>query len=123
MSKEKLHILQHALGVDMYGQGQMYRNHFVTGRRCDDWEHCMSLCRLRLMVRRPPSALTGNDYCFLVTTKGKEVVREHSPKPPTLTKTTRSKSRYRRYLSSEVNMSFGDWIKSGYYKHYEESYN
>ena len=31
MSPEQLQILQHSLGVDQYGQGEMYRNHFCAG--------------------------------------------------------------------------------------------
>ncbi len=31
MTPRQLEILQHALGVDKYGQGDMYRNHFCAG--------------------------------------------------------------------------------------------
>ena len=31
MTPEQLHILQHALGVDKFGLGEQYRNHYVGG--------------------------------------------------------------------------------------------
>lgn len=31
LTSEQLHVLQHALGLDKYGQGEMYRNHFCAG--------------------------------------------------------------------------------------------
>ncbi|MHB0986236.1 MAG: hypothetical protein ACYC05_11690 [Sulfuricella sp.] len=34
----KLHILQHSLGLDKYGDGNQYRNHFVTGPGSTDFD-------------------------------------------------------------------------------------
>lgn len=98
MTPEQLHILQHSLGVDQYGQhpkshkphdegdgrGPYYRNHFVTGELSNDYPLCQSLCDMGLMrmARRRPTFLAGDMDCFYVTLEGMSAMREHSPKPP-----------------------------------------
>jgi len=42
-----LQILQHSLGLDEYGQGEMYRNHFCAGG--DDEGTCRALVALGYM--------------------------------------------------------------------------
>lgn len=108
MNERLLHILQHSLGVDRYGRGTQYRNHFVAG--FDDLENCRELVRLGFMVERPASVLTGGDPVFFVTDAGKRAMRELSPKPPKL---TRSQKRYRAWLDSDSGYSFGEWLKLG----------
>ena len=90
-----LHILQHSLGVDRHGQGERYRNHFVTGEGSVDYPDCMALVGAGLMERRGYSALAGGDWCFTVTEAGAAYVAEHSPPPPKLTAGQR---RYREWL-------------------------
>jgi hypothetical protein len=110
VSKSQLHYMQHALGLDDYGQGSWYRNHFVAGPGCDSWEALCRLVELGLMRRHEPRALFGGDYCFVVTEAGKQHVREHSPAPPKL---SRAKARYRAWLRSGADMPFGEWLKGG----------
>ena len=52
MTPEQLHILQHSLGLDEYGRGTMYRNHFVTGEGSLDHPHCVALVEAGLMNQR-----------------------------------------------------------------------
>lgn len=115
MRDESMHILQHALGLDDFGQGNHYRNHFVAGKCHEDWERLMSHVEAGRMVRHEPRAIFGGDdsYCFVVTDAGKAFVREHSPKPP---KVSRDKARYRRWRKSGFDGSFGEWIREGWYK-------
>jgi hypothetical protein len=103
MSREQLHILQHALGLDEYGRGTMYRNHYVGGE-----DECRPLVAMGYMIERPASELTGGDPLFHVTESGKAAVSEHSPKPPQL---TRAQKRYRRFLTADCGLSFGEWLK------------
>ena len=105
---DRLHILQHALGVHRYGRGEQYRCHFVTSPGSDDYAPCMELVAAGLLVRRDPSALTGGSHCFLVTDAGRQYVRDHSPPPPKL---TRAQRRYRDWLAADNGMRFGEWIK------------
>lgn len=106
--KEKLQILQHSLGVDQYGRGEQYRNHFATGSGGSDWDICQELAGLGLMKRYEPKAWMGGMYCFVVTEEGKAFVAENSPAPPKL---TRSQKRYRRYLEyGEGFDSFRDFL-------------
>lgn len=110
-----LHILQHALGLDYYGRGTWYRNRFVISPGCDDWELCMAHVEAGRMVRHEPRDIFGggDSYCFVVTLAGKAYVREHSPKLP---RVSRGKARYRRWLRSNCDMSFGEWVRGGYHK-------
>lgn len=91
-----LHILQHSLGVDKYGQGNQYRNHFVTGEGSTDYPDCEALVRAGLMVRQKGGRLTGGDDAFFVTEEGKRYVATNSPPAPKL---TRGQQRYREWLN------------------------
>ncbi len=103
---EQLKILQHALGVDQYGQGEMYRNHFCAGG--DDEKICRELVELGLMQVFAPNASPLPYYNCSVTDLGKQLVRTESPKPPKL---TRSQKRYRDYLKADSGLRFGEWLK------------
>jgi hypothetical protein len=105
----RLHILQHSLGLNEYGQGRPYRNHFVTGPGSSDYDRCMALVAAGLMTRRAGSELTGGGDLFTVTDAGRAFVTENSPAPPTL---TRGQHRYRRYLASDSGLTFGEWLKA-----------
>jgi hypothetical protein len=89
-----LHILQHSLGIDQYGQGRQYRNHFVTGPGSKDWDDCRALVEAGLMVERLGNILSGGDSIFVVTPAGIEHVAMNSPKPP---RVSRSQKRYQRF--------------------------
>lgn len=104
-----LHILQHSLGVDQYGRGRRYRNHFVTGEGSTDYPDCCALVDAGLMVKQRGSPLTGGDDAFFVTDAGKRHVSENSPAPPKL---TRSQQRYQAYLDADGELTFGEWIKA-----------
>lgn len=105
-----LEILQHSLGLDQYGRGREYRNHFVTGPGCDNFATCRSLTERELMHDHGASAmLVGGSHCFTVTDAGRRFVREHSPSPPKL---TRSQRRYQDYLDADSGMDFGEWLRA-----------
>lgn len=108
-----LHILQHALGLDDYGQGNAYRNHFVASPDTEDWAICTAHVEAGHMVQHEPRELFGgyDCYCFVVTDAGREYVLEHSPRPPKL---TRSQRRYREFLHADTGMSFGEWLRGGH---------
>lgn len=76
LSNELLHILQHSLGVNQYGQGEMYRNRFCAGGK--DIEKCQELTKLGYMVERNP---VFNDPWWSVTESGIQAVLLRSPKP------------------------------------------
>ncbi len=104
MKPEHLQILQHALGVDEYGQGKQYRNHFCAGG--DDEDACRELVAMGLMATFERSYLPY--YNCTVTETGKQAVVDHSPKPPKL---TRGQIRYRRFLSADTGERFGEWLR------------
>jgi hypothetical protein len=105
MTKEQLQILQHSLGVDKYGLGRQYRNHFCPGGR--DIDICKSLVILGYME---VYIAYDDSEVYRVTDEGKKAVREESPKPD---KKTRSQMRYREYLrvSDALNCTFGEFLK------------
>lgn len=91
---KQLEILQHSLGVDQYGQGRQYRNHFVTGEGCSDHTDCMANVQAGVMTHRTGNALSGGSDIFHVTQVGINYVEQNSPKPPKISK---SKQRYQRF--------------------------
>ncbi|MGC4409596.1 hypothetical protein D4A92_19815 [Rhizobium rosettiformans] len=108
MDAKQLHILQHSLGLDEYGRGTFYRNHFVTGEGSKDHADCMALVRVGLMTVRTGNALSGGDEVFRVTDAGKAAVAEHSPSPPKL---TRSQQNYQDWLNYDSSLSFIEYVK------------
>jgi hypothetical protein len=109
MNEKHLHILQHSLGVDQYGQGNQYRNHYAVGPGCDGFDDCNQLVQSGHMVDCGAREGWGGMHNFQVTEKGIAAVAIESPQPP---KITRSKARYQKFLRSELSMSFGEWLKS-----------
>lgn len=92
MTAKQLHILQHALGVDEYGKGAMYRNHFCAGGK--DEEVCRELVAMGYMKEHRTTEVFPYYNCS-VTEAGKAAMLRESSKPPKL---TRNQIRYRRFL-------------------------
>jgi hypothetical protein len=106
MTAKQLEILQHSLGVDEYGQGTMYRNHFCAGE--DDEAVCRELVALGYMQQHPTTKWLPYFNCS-VTNEGKVAVLRESPKPPKL---TRSQQKYRAFLKADTDMTFKEWLQS-----------
>ena len=105
MTPEQLHILQHSLGVDKYGQGKMYRNHFCAGGK--DEAICRELVAIGYMREHPTTSILPYYNCS-VTDKGRSAMLAESPKPPNL---TWSQKRYRAFLNADSGMSFIEWLR------------
>lgn len=106
---KKLHILQHSLGLDQYGRGIRYRNHYCTGPESDDFADCRALAEQGLMIDHGPRKMFGGAHLFSVTPEGDDYISQHSPAPPKL---TRGQQRYRDYLKvADCFESFGDYLK------------
>lgn len=108
MTPKQLHILQHTLGLDQYGRGTFYRNHFVTGEGSEDHADCMALVDLGFMTVRRNHPLSGGSDCFWATEEGKRAVVAESPAPPKL---SRSKQRYLDFLAYDGSMTFMEYIR------------
>ncbi|WP_440221877.1 hypothetical protein ACQQ2N_12335 [Dokdonella sp. MW10] len=107
-SQQQLDVLQHALGVDRFGRGRQYRNHYVVGPGCDGYDACCANVDAGFMHRYRPSELSGGNYTFVVTDAGRRAVSEHSPSPP---KYTRSQKRYQQWLDADCGLRFGEWLR------------
>lgn len=105
MTREQLGILQHALGIDKYGQGAMYRNHFCASG--DDERACRELVAMGYMRQHATTEVFPYFNCS-VTDQGMLAVLVESPKPPKL---TRGQKRYRRWLDADSGMRFIDWCR------------
>jgi hypothetical protein len=105
MTKEQLHVLQHSLGLDEYGQGKMYRNHFCAGG--EDEQKCRALVEMGYMHQHATTQMLPYFNCS-VTEAGKEAVKRESPKPPKL---TRGQKRYREFLNADSGLSFIEWLR------------
>lgn len=108
MDADQLHILQHSLGLDEYGRGNMFRNHFVTGEGSKDHADCMALVEAGFMGVCKSHPLAGGDDGFWVTDAGKAAVIKNSPAPPKL---TRSQQNYQDYLNYDGSLSFIEFLK------------
>lgn len=106
-SETILAVLQHALGVDQFGRGEQYRDHFVCGPGHHSYDCCIAAVGQGLMVRRESKMFGDNGSLFLVTDEGRRWMTANSPAPPKL---TRSQQTYRRYTDADCCLSFGDWL-------------
>lgn len=111
MTKRQLEILQHALGLDEYGQlprgfHGYTRNWFAAG--ADDEPDCRDLVAAGLMQQHRTTGVFPYFNCS-VTDAGKEAVKRESPPPPKL---TRSQRRYRRFLDADTGLTFREWLRS-----------
>jgi hypothetical protein len=104
-------ILQHALGLNEFGEGTRYRNHFVTGPGSKDFDDCRSLVAQGLMNERPGNALSGgsNTSVFCATPEGDAFVVANIAKRKPL---TRGQQRYRSWLKADCGLTFGQWLTS-----------
>lgn len=107
MDNDLLLILRHSLGFDENGRGHAYRNHFVTGEGCKDYDDCTALVALGFMTVRSGSPLSGGDDIFRVSDAGRAAVIEHGA----TSNLSRSKQRYQDYLNCDDSLSFIDWLK------------
>lgn len=105
MTTSQLQILQHALGKDRYGSGPDGRNYFCAGP--GDESDCRVLVGLGYMVQHETTTWLPYFNCS-VTAAGKAAMRAGSLVAPKL---TRSQRRYRRFLETDCDMSFRDWIR------------
>ena len=110
LTAEQLHILQHSLGADKYGQGEQYRNHFCAGGK--DEPTCRELVALGYMRQHETTPVYPYYNCS-VTEEGKRAMREQSPSPPKL---TRSQQRYRRFLLNDSDLTFREWLEVDKYR-------
>jgi hypothetical protein len=99
-----LKVMQHSLGLNQYGEGRQYRNHFVAGGR--DVERCRSAVLHGYMKEHAATEISGGSPWFSVTPAGIEYVALTSPARPPEPKLTRSQQRYRRYRE------YGDMFSS-----------
>jgi hypothetical protein len=104
--KDGLQILQHSLGVNEFGEGTQYRNHFCAGGK--DLEICREMVVHGYMAEHVGIAISAHEPWFNVTPAGKAAVRQFSQKRPKL---SRAKRRYKQYLKCDgIFASFGDFL-------------
>lgn len=106
LTAKQLEILQHALGIDKYGQVPVNRNHFCAGE--SDEATCRSLVEMGYMYVFRPNESPYPYYNCSVTKSGVEAVQRESTTPPKL---TRSQQRYREFLHADTGRGFGEWLK------------
>lgn len=121
MTPECLHILQHALGCDDFGETKhrlrdegdgsfgYYRNRFVCDPGKGDGAFCDELVALGLMVDRGVFAITGGMHLYMVTAAGVAAMKRDSPKRPPL---SRSAQRYRDFQDEDCGLTFGEWLRN-----------
>ena len=112
LTKKQLSILQHTLGADQYGNSRHERNIFGTHKEGEGGQICESLVSLGYMTSREGNQdIFPGETFYFATKTGKQAMQDESPKPP---KRTRGQERYAKYLRSELQMPFIDWLQSDY---------
>ena len=101
-------ILYHSLGLNHRGEGNMYRNRYITGPGSNCFDDCLALCAAGLMKDYGHQEMMGGNHFFSVTEAGISWVCSTRPPKPKL---TRSQKRYREFLESDCGASFGEWLK------------
>ncbi len=124
MDSDLLHILQHSLGLDLYGQPPenyqgchddefpgCYRNRFVTSPTSPDGVKCEQLVAGGLMARptRQPGFI-GDMVNYFVTQAGYEAVRRDSPRPPKVSKAKRRWQAFREFREA-YQCTFKEYLK------------
>lgn len=127
MNPKQLHVLQHSLGCDEFGQYRThgrphvdegdgcfgyYQNRFVTDPASDDGKLCGELVALGLMKDHGAQSIAGGMHCYSVTREGVAAMKQHSPKPP---KVSRSRARYLQFLAADLDCTFGEYLKRKWY--------
>ncbi len=111
---QQLNVLRHSLGLNAKGHGRRYRNHFCTGPGSEDYDDCCAMVAAGYMQRtRTATELSGGDDVFTVTPEGIALVEATKDPEAVL---TRSQNRYRSYLRSETDQSFGEWLQDRRYE-------
>lgn len=114
---EQLKILQHSLGTDQYGQLPKHhegRNYYGTD---GDDPDCNDLVALGYMDKGSPKSWTP-DIFFTVTDAGKKAMREASPIPPKISRSTKRFAEYSSF-SDAYDCTFREWLdisKTDWYK-------
>jgi len=83
---KQLDILLHSLGLDSAGQGQSYRNCFMTDPTSEEGLICQQLVALKLMKDYGPQEMYGGMHRYRVTDEGKLAVERRSLKQTRSTK-------------------------------------
>ena len=112
LSRREIEILQHSLGLDRYGRGSMYRNHYVAGG--EDAAICRRLVAVGMMLEGRATPLTGGDPLFFVSMEGKHVAVAQAEILPPAPKLSRSQRRYRQWVHADCGLSFREWLKTPY---------
>lgn len=109
--ERQLAILQHSLGLNEFGEGSFFRNHFVVGPYGSDRENIKCLVNQSFMEKSPVlGALIGEDSeCFHVTALGIDFVKKKSPTRARKTKSQQRGARWREY--GDCFDSFRDFLK------------
>lgn len=114
IDKDQLHVLQHSLGVDEFGQGMPYRDYFVTSGGSKDHKICESLVAMGLMTNCGTKTFLQGDV-FRVTGEGMKACSVMSPEPPRKTAAQRRYSKYRAARDA-LGVSFGEYLKQRLYE-------
>jgi hypothetical protein len=108
LTNRQLEVLLHSLGLDEYGRGRRYRNHFATDPESNDGAICRSLVDVGFMVDHGARELAAGMHVYSVTPTGEAAIAAQCPKPP---KVSRSRQRYLDWLADDSGLSFREWIR------------
>jgi hypothetical protein len=96
----QLHILQHSLGLNQFGEGSHYRNRYISDPNAD----LDGLVRVGFLKDFGAIEAYDGMHYYEVTPAGKIAIQKESPKPP---KISRSRRRYLAFLNADSGMPFG----------------
>lgn len=127
MKSAWLHILQHTLGLDQYGQPpegrkpcsdddfpNCYRNNYVLGPEGSWFSTLQEMTAAGLMTDHGPQSVLGGMHVFHATQQGYDAVKQHSPAPPQLTRAQRRWRHFRAVREVCPDLTFKGFLSAAW---------
>lgn len=105
ISAAQLTLLNHTLGLSEWNRTPN-RNYFITGESSRDFAGLISLVDAGMMTKQPNAEWLGGGFFFAATDQGREYAIDMLPE----SESSKKKSRYQEYRSSECCETFAEWL-------------
>ena len=124
MKADLLHILQHSLGCDQYGQTSYRgtdegdgcwwypRNRYLTDPASPCGAGCQELVAIGYLTDHGPQTIASGMHLYTVTEAGRDAMINESPRSPRLSKSKQRWAYWLRIADAFSGNKFGDFLTS-----------